>query len=297
MKALSATLAALHQSTEDTRENFSIMNATITRMEITFSKLSGAGNDFIVIDNRSLAIDLAPVQIRELCTRRTGIGADGLILIEPSAKYDFSMQYYNADGFLGSMCGNGGRCAVYFAHTIGVTASQDNSYTFEANGNRYDGMVSGPETVQLRMLAPEEFRTDIELEGVTCHSVNTGSPHAIIYTSDLETASVTGMGRTIRHRTDEFPGGTNVNFIEITSPETLSIRTFERGVEDETLACGTGAVAAALMSHQLGKIKSNSVRVTVKSGDTLEVRFNDNMQEVFLTGPVKIVYQGTVTIT
>ncbi|NTV16975.1 MAG: diaminopimelate epimerase [Chlorobiaceae bacterium] len=265
-------------------------------MEITFSKLSGAGNDFIVIDNRSLAINLNPFQIRELCTRRTGIGADGLILIEPSSSYDFSMKYYNADGLPGSMCGNGGRCAIYFAHTIGVPSSQNNSYTFEANGNRYDGSVSGPETVQLRMLAPEEFRTDLEIERVTCHSVNTGSPHVIIYTTDLENASVTGTGRIIRHRTDIFPGGTNVNFIEVTSPDSLSIRTFERGVEDETLACGTGAVAAALMSRRLGKVGSSNIRVKVKSGDILEVRFDADMQEVYLTGPAKIVYRGTVSI-
>jgi len=265
-------------------------------MEITFSKLSGAGNDFIVIDNRSLSIHLATLQIRDLCTRRTGIGADGLILIEPSAHYDFSMKYYNSDGLLGSMCGNGGRCAAYFAHTIGVTFTSDSSCSFEANSNRYDAVVTGPETVQLRMLAPESFRTGIELEGLTCHSVNTGSPHIIIYTSDLENASVTGTGRTIRHRTDEFPGGTNVNFIEITSPDSLSIRTFERGVEDETLACGTGAVAAALMSRKLGKVESCNIRVTVKSGDILGVRFDEAMQEVYLTGPAKIVYRGTVTI-
>jgi len=265
-------------------------------MELSFSKLSGAGNDFIVIDNRSLSLHLATRQIRDLCTRRTGIGADGLILIEPSAHYDFSMKYYNADGLLGSMCGNGGRCAVYFAHTIGVPSSPLDCYTFEANGNRYDGVVTEPETVQLQMLAPQGFRTGIELEGVTCHSVNTGSPHVIIYTSDIENASVTGTGRNIRHRNDQFPGGTNVNFIEITSPDSLSIRTFERGVEDETLACGTEAVAAALMSRKLGKVESCNIRVKVKSGDILSVCFDEAMQGVCLTGPAKIVYRGTVTI-
>jgi diaminopimelate epimerase len=265
-------------------------------MDITFSKLSGAGNDFIVIDNRNLSITLSTEQIRTLCTRRTGIGADGLILIEPSAAHAFSMKYYNADGFLGSMCGNGGRCAAYFAHTIGIPASSVNGYAFEANSNRYDAWITGTETVRLRMLAPEEFRNNMEIEGMTCHSVNTGSPHAVIYTSDLQAANVNGTGRTIRHRTDIFPEGTNVNFIEITSPESLSIRTFERGVEDETLACGTGAVAAALMSYKLGRISSTTVHVTVKSGDILEVRFNESMNEVFLTGPAKIVYKGSCTI-
>ena len=265
-------------------------------MEITFSKLSGAGNDFIVIDNRSLVLQLDTRQINALCTRRTGVGADGLILIEPSLSYQFSMKYYNADGLLGSMCGNGGRCAVYFAWSIGIPAAQGNAYTFEANGNQYNGWVLKEESVKLKMLPPEGFRNNLDIEGELCHFLNTGSPHTIIYTSELEESDVTGTGSDIRHRTDIFPGGTNVNFIEVTSPSSLSIRTFERGVEDETLACGTGAVAAALMSYRLGKIESTTVQVTVKSGDPLEVQFNEPMDEVFLSGPAKIVYKGTLTI-
>jgi len=269
---------------------------TLRQMKITFSKLSGAGNDFIVIDNRNNSIHLTPVRIQELCTRRTGIGADGLIFIEPSSMYSFSMKYYNADGFPGSMCGNGGRCAVYFAHTIGITGSSETCYTFEANGNRYDAWITGEETVKLRMLPPKEFRNDIEIEGLICHSVNTGSPHAVVYTSDLEHIKVTEIGKTIRHRTDIFPEGSNVNFIEITSPESITIRTFERGVEDETLACGTGAVAAALMSHHIGKINASTILVKVKSGDTLQVQFNENMDEVFLTGPAQCIFEGSFTL-
>lgn len=265
-------------------------------MKITFSKLSGAGNDFIVIDNRELSLHLTPLQINALCTRRTGIGADGLILIEPSATYSFSMKYYNADGLLGSMCGNGGRCAVYFASAIGIPAASGNAYTFEANGNRYDAWVLAEESVKLKMLAPEGFRNNLDIESELCHFLNTGSPHAIIYTSNLDAVKVNEKGSTIRHRTDFFPEGTNVNFIEITSPHALALRTFERGVEEETLACGTGAVAAALMSHKLGKISSTTVQVTVKSGDTLEVQFNDDMNDVFLTGPAKIIYEGSFTI-
>jgi diaminopimelate epimerase len=265
-------------------------------MKIKFSKLSGAGNDFIVIDNSECSIHLAPLQIKQLCTRRTGIGADGLILIEPSAEYSFSMKYHNADGFPGSMCGNGGRCAVYFASTIGIPPSSGNAYAFEANGNRYDAWVLGPESVKLKMLAPEGFRDNLEIEGEDCYAVNTGSPHALIYTSTLDTVKVHETGSAIRHRTDIFPGGTNVNFIEITSPHALSLRTFERGVEEETLACGTGAVAAALMSYRLGKISSTTVQVSVKSGDTLQVQFSDDMNEVFLTGPAKIIYEGILTI-
>jgi diaminopimelate epimerase len=261
-------------------------------MEISFSKLSGAGNDFIVIDNRNLSLRLTSDRIKALCTRRTGIGADGLILIEPSDAFAFRMNFYNADGCPGSMCGNGGRCAAYFAMSVGIPLSPGNHYTFEANGNRYDSWITGHEYVKLRMLSPKEFRHDMQIEGADCHSVDTGSPHVIIYTSDLEHADVRGKGSDIRHRTDFFPGGTNVNFIEITSGDSLSVRTFERGVEDETLACGTGAVAAALMSRRLGKVSGNAVRVMVRSGELLEVNFSPDMREVFLSGPARIVYRG-----
>ncbi len=265
-------------------------------MKIVFSKLSGAGNDFIVIDNRARTVQLSPAKIRELCTRGTGIGADGLILIEPSTGFDFTMKYHNADGFPGSMCGNGGRCAVYFAFTIGMIPAMHDSYTFEANRNRYEAWVTSKDTVKIRMLPPIEFRYDLDIEGFLCHSVNTGSPHVVTYVSDLNSVKVNEIGRSIRHRTDLFHDGTNVNFIAITSPESLSIRTFERGVEDETLACGTGAVAAALMSQRLGKISNTCVRVQVKSGDILTVQFNEEMNQIFLTGPAKIIFEGSFTL-
>lgn len=265
-------------------------------MKINFSKLSGAGNDFIVIDNRDSSIQLSSAKIRELCTRRSGIGADGLILVEPSLEYDFSMNFHNADGFQGSMCGNGGRCAAYFAFVTGIPAGKDNSYTFEANSNRYEAWITSDESVKLQMLAPVGLRNNLEIEGLVCHSINTGSPHAIIYVTDLPNVMVNDIGSTIRHKTDIFPGGTNVNFIEITSPETLSIRTFERGVEDETFACGTGTVAAAIMSYHLGKISSTNVHVNVKSGDILQVQFSENMDNVFLTGPARVIYEGSFTL-
>ncbi|MGB0130501.1 diaminopimelate epimerase [Chlorobium sp.] len=267
-------------------------------MQINFTKLSGAGNDFIVIDNRSRALQLTGDQINALCTRRTGIGADGLILIEPSARFDFSMKYYNADGLPGSMCGNGGRCAAYFAHVEGVPSAEKGRYAFEANGNRYDAAITGPEQVRLHMLDPRDFRDGLPVEGLTCHYVNTGSPHAVIYTSqgELDRIDVYNEGRAVRHRTDIFPEGTNVNFLEITSPDGLSVRTFERGVEDETLACGTGAVAAALMSYRLGKVTSPTVKVKVRSGDILEVSFSENLKTVTLSGPAKIIYRGTAEL-
>ncbi len=267
-------------------------------MQIHFTKLSGAGNDFIVIDSRNHPVHLSTARIKALCTRRTGIGADGLILIEPSQYLDFSMKYYNADGLPGSMCGNGGRCAVYFAHSTGVPFADQGRYSFEANGNRYEAEVTGKETVRLHMLDPEDFRNAIAVEGFNCHYVNTGSPHAVIYIESrkLEELDVSGHGKAIRLRTDVFPGGTNVNFLEITAPDSISLRTFERGVEDETLACGTGAVAAALMSFRLGKVSSSPVKVKVQSGDTLEVAFSEDLKSVTLTGPAKIIYRGTAEV-
>lgn len=262
-------------------------------MQINFSKMSGAGNDFIVINNMQRLANLTEDQILSLCTRRTGIGADGLILIEPSETLDFRMRYYNSDGKPGSMCGNGGRCAAYFAWIQGIAGQE---ISFRANGNRYEAWINGTEQVKLKMTVPDDFRNNFDANGYSCHFVNTGSPHTIVYTEKLDSFNVEDTGRDIRNNSELFPEGTNVNFLEVTGQDSLAVRTFERGVEAETLACGTGAVAAALMSYKLGKISSTSVRVTVRSGDMLEVDFSDTMEEVFLSGPAKVVYTGTVDL-
>ena len=146
------------------------------------------------------------------------------------------------------------------------------------------------------MTVPDDFRDNFYANGFSCHFVNTGSPHTIIYTEELDTFNVEDAGSAIRNNSELFPEGTNVNFLEVTGPDRISLRTFERGVEAETLACGTGAVAAALMSYRLGKVPSTNVTVTVRSGDTLEVAFSDDMKEVFLSGPAKEVYTGTVNV-
>jgi diaminopimelate epimerase len=264
-------------------------------MQINFTKMSGAGNDFVMIDNRLGQVTLSQVEIMEMCTRRTGIGADGLILLEASEIGDFRMNYHNADGFPGSMCGNGGRCTVYFAWSIGIRPA-GGRYVFEAGPGRYEAEVTGTETVRLQMLPPADFRDDLQVGEWDCHYVNTGSPHAIVFTGDVDHIDVCTEGRTIRHRKDYFPEGTNVNFLEVTSEDSISVRTFERGVEDETLACGTGAVASALMSYRLGKISASPVRVKVRSGDILEVGFSGDLEEIYLEGPARTVYQGTITL-
>lgn len=264
-------------------------------MQIDFTKMSGAGNDFIVIDNRKALFNLTHEQVRAMCTRRTGIGADGLILVEASGTADFRMNYHNADGFPGSMCGNGGRCAVYFAWLIGIRPA-GLRYAFDAGPDRYEAEVTGEEAVRLHMRPPSDFRERFQVGAWSCHYVNTGSPHAIVYANDIDRIDVFTEGGAIRHRKELFPEGTNVNFLEVTAPDALSIRTFERGVEDETLACGTGTVAAALMSYRLGKVTTSPVRVTVRSGETLMVGFNDAMDDIYLEGPARVVYRGTITL-
>ncbi len=264
-------------------------------MQINFTKMSGAGNDFVVIDNRFGQVSLTNDRIREICTRRTGVGADGLILIEASQTADFRMNYHNSDGFQGSMCGNGGRCAAYFVWSIGIRPAGER-YVFEAGPGRYEAEVTGNESVRLHMLPPAGFRDGLLIDAWDCHYVDTGSPHTIVYTDDVDCIDVYSEGKTIRNRKDFFPEGTNVNFLEVTDGNSISLRTFERGVEDETLACGTGAVASALMSHRLGKVDSSPVKVKVRSGDILEVGFSADMQDVYLEGPARIVYQGTLTM-
>jgi diaminopimelate epimerase len=264
-------------------------------MQINFTKMSGAGNDFIVIDNMQGQINLGQERIKSMCTRRTGVGADGLILVEASENCDFRMNYHNADGFPGSMCGNGGRCAVYFAYLIGIRPT-GNSFVFEAGPGRYEAEVTGNESVRLHMLPPADFKKELQIGNWSCHYVNTGSPHAIVYAENLDQLDVYNEGRSIRHRKDYFPEGTNVNFLEVTSPDSVTVRTFERGVEDETLACGTGAVAAALMSYKLGLVITSPVKVKVRSGEILEVGFNDDMDDIYLEGPARTVYQGTISL-
>ncbi|ACF13397.1 Diaminopimelate epimerase [Chloroherpeton thalassium ATCC 35110] len=264
------------------------------KRNILFTKMSGAGNDFIVIDNRDGAYSfLGEAEIRQLCTRRIGIGADGLLMLEGSENHDFAMRYYNADGRLGSMCGNGGRCIAQFGWKLGDAAKKE--LKFEANGNTYFASVLADGEIKLNMLVPKDFRDAFSVDGHECVFVDTGSPHAILYVENLDETHVVEIGQKIRHNQEHFPGGTNVNFVQILSSEKIRVRTFERGVEDETLACGTGAVASALMSYRLGKVSAKSVCVAVQSGDLLTIAFDEEMQHVTLSGPALEVFQGEVS--
>ena len=265
-------------------------------MKIPFMKMSGSGNDFILIDHRKPFLDqsLLKAFIRSVCRRKVSVGADGLILIEQSERADFKWRFYNADGSEAEMCGNGGRCAARFASLKGIAGS---SLTFETLAGILSAQVDG-KRVKLEMTKPHDFKLNefIPIEGqeLNLSKINTGVPHVVYFLKDLEDIDVIRMGREIRFHPRFAPSGTNVNFAKIENSSQLSIRTYERGVEDETLACGTGAVASALMAAFKGWVKS-PVSIRTRGGEVLKVYFEiegEEVKKVFFEGDVRIIYEG-----
>jgi diaminopimelate epimerase len=263
-------------------------------MKIPFMKMSGSGNDFILIDHREpfLKEDRLKEFIRKVCRRRISVGADGLILIERSKKADFKWRYYNADGSEAEMCGNGGRCAARFAYLKGVTGP---SLKFETLAGILSAQVD-EKRVKLEMTKPFGLKLDetllIDGKKQVFSSINTGVPHAVLFVEDLEGLDMVTIGKTIRFHSNFAPSGTNVNFIRLEKGSQLSIRTYERGVEDETLACGTGAVASALIAAFKGLVKS-PVSIKTRGGEVLTVYFEIEAREVkrvFFEGDVHIIY-------
>ncbi len=262
---------------------------------LEFVKASGAGNDFVLIDNSdgSLKADQHSLAVA-LCSRPFGIGADGLLVLESSPRADFQMRYYNADGSYGGMCGNGGRCIAMFAYRRGLASS---AMSFEALDHVYSARVTG-DSVLLTMKPPADFRSDIRLEAggqfFVGQFVNTGSPHVVIRVDDLESTDVFGIGRTIRYHDEFQPNGTNVNFLRILEDHEIQIRTYERGVENETLACGTGAVASAVVANLTEGIRQ-PVRVHVRSGEDLLVHLEastGNLPGASLEGSAHMLFSG-----
>ncbi|CAM6032189.1 unnamed protein product [Sphagnum compactum] len=264
--------------------------------------MNGAGNDFIMLDNRNGNLQLTQQQIGFLCNRHRGVGADGLLVLELENRETlYQMRYYNADGMEVEMCGNGARCFTrYLAHLEKLSGK----ITFQTKAGIIQGTIQGNQ-VQILMSPPFNLQLHESLklntgQELKIHTINTGVPHAIFFVSDLNMTSVVEIGRKIRHHAHFSPAGTNVNFIQIKEPGLLSIRTYERGVEDETLACGTGVVASALVYHLLSKALS-PIFVVTKGGDKLQVSFqvNENplqISEVALTGPADFVFRGTISI-
>ena len=268
-------------------------------MTLVFTKMNGAGNDFVMIDNRDGSRSLSKESIARLCDRHRGIGADGLIAVEGVAD-SIRMRYYNADGGEAEMCGNGARCFARFAARL--TGQTEGLLPFQTMAGPITAELLGDERVRLRMSEPHSLQMahSLKIEGndLEVHSLNTGVPHAVTFVSDLEAVPVVLWGGAIRRHPRFAPAGTNANFAQVQDNGSLAIRTYERGVEDETLACGTGVVAAALIYHQRSQAPS-PITVRVRGGDLLEVGFeieSGHPNHVTLTGPADFVFEGTVII-
>ncbi len=263
-------------------------------MNLSFSKFHGAGNDFILIDNRNNSTRLSALQIGQLCHRRFGIGADGLIMLNPGRDdFSFVMDFYNSDGLKSCMCGNGGRCLAAFADSLGIT-----SLHFLAS--------DGPHTARILSHYANDWSVELQIKEVdqitdyaaNSYIVDTGAPHLVVFVEDLSATDVFAEGNFWRHHKDFAPDGLNVNFVQITGNGKFSIRTFERGVEAETWACGTGSTAAAIAARRF--TKSDRTHWDIKArGGRLSVDYTVEgsiCRQVMLTGPARLVFEGVAEI-
>lgn len=257
-------------------------------MIISFTKYQATGNDFILIDNRSGEIQLTNQEIIRACDRKFGVGADGLILIEPSATSDFTVNYFNSDGSQ-SLCGNGSRAAVHFAAQLSLLKEHT---IFDAFDGKHEATLLHSDTVRLRMNDVDSVKT-ID----TDFYLNTGSPHLIRFVQAIEGYPVFEKGKSLRYSETFKPAGTNVNFVELLSNNSIYVRTYERGVENETLSCGTGVTAAALAASTLNYHSP----ITIKTrGGELSVEFKNSQAgiftDIYLIGPAKKVFDGTLEL-
>jgi diaminopimelate epimerase len=259
-------------------------------MEISFFKYQGTGNDFVMVDDRDLRFPVSKELVASICHRRFGVGSDGLILLQNADGYDFRMVYFNADGGEGSMCGNGGRCVVRFANDLGLFSDKT---TFIAVDGEHEATVSG-DIIRLKMSNVQGVEEYEEYD-----FMNTGSPHYVTYVDHIEETDVVNIGSEIRYGSEYGPkGGTNVNFVEVIEDNHLSVRTYERGVEDETFSCGTGVTACALSAH-IRKGWESPVKVETIGG-SLEVAYRatgpGKFEDIYLIGPAVRVFRGTLTV-
>jgi diaminopimelate epimerase len=266
---------------------------------LRFSKMNGAGNDFVLIDNRAGDLQLAADQIMKICDRHRGVGADGVLVLERATNgADFRMRYYNADGGEAEMCGNGARCFARYASRV---AGPKEELSFETPAGVIGATLQG-ELVRLEMSEPKDLQLGITIplpdRQVAAHFVNSGVPHVVVPVDDLESVDVRGLGSAIRHHDLFAPKGANANFLKERGERQIAIRTYERGVEDETLACGTGVVASALIFAALKNV-SGPIGVLVRGGNELQVGFDrsgDQFKNVTLTGPADFVFEGTIDV-
>lgn len=259
---------------------------------IAFYKYHGAGNDFIVIDNRSKSFDVSNTeQIKTLCHRRFGIGADGILLVEDFKEYDFSMVYINSDGSMGSMCGNGGRCIVHFAHHVLGIVKDIKKVKFLAVDGLHEAEIVEDDVIKLKM---QDVDTITNRNGHIFLCSGT-TAHNVVFVEDIASFPVVLEGQKLQ-KVETDPKGVNVNFVELIDGM-LSVRTYERGVWDETMACGTGATSVAIACHSIGKLKENICNIKMPGGN-LEVTFqkmsDSTYQNIWLTGEAKCVFKGTM---
>ncbi|HEY5913210.1 MAG TPA: diaminopimelate epimerase [Verrucomicrobiae bacterium] len=280
--------------------NFRLPEILWRIMRLAFTKMNGAGNDFVLADNRKHKFTLSRDQVVRLCDRHRGVGADGVILLTrcESGKADWAWQFYNSDGSMGEMCGNGARCFGKFVqrhtHTHG-------DFTFETEAGIITAQFEG-ERVTVSLTPPNNLRLNerltLSVGPQNLHFINTGVPHVVLFVLDADKAMVKALGPEIRRHAHFAPKGTNVNFVQVLGPNRIRVRTFERGVEGETLACGTGVTASALISSRVYNFTS-PVTVQVQGGDLLEVRFQQEggvFSDVRLTGPADFVYEGEMEL-
>ncbi|MBI5836615.1 MAG: diaminopimelate epimerase [Candidatus Eisenbacteria bacterium] len=263
-------------------------------MEIAFTKMHGAGNDFVVLDGRGARLpgDI-PAFVRHVCDRRRSVGADGVLILAPSERADFRMRYYNADGGEAEMCGNGARCISRFAAARGVGGPD---LTFETLSGPIRARVR-PDTVTVHMGDARDVRPEAAVAGFAGPPVlflNTGVPHAVLFVDDVGAVPVVEWGRLLRHHAAFAPAGANVDFVQVKGPRRIAVRTYERGVEDETLACGTGITAAAVAAG-LARGCATPVEIEARSGDVLRVdyrREGGQVLDMTLEGPAVTAYEG-----
>ena len=264
--------------------------------KIPFSKMTGCGNDFIIIDNRRKILDADKLGdfVRKVCAPKLSAGADGLVLIEPSDKANFKWRFFNSDGSVGEMCGNAARCVARFALLKRIAPL---NMTFETLAGIIEAEVAGRQ-IKVLMVPPTGLKLNIDVtidgESRQMHFINTGVPHAVQFVDQAASVAVKDLGKKIRFHAQFQPAGTNANFVQVVDRKHIKVRTYERGVEDETLACGTGAVASALIAAKTGFVDS-PVEVQTSGGEILKIHFQskgDGFDRVFLEGDARLVYEG-----
>jgi diaminopimelate epimerase len=257
-------------------------------MKLHFYKYQATGNDFVVMDNREGKLSFTKEQIEKICHRKFGVGADGLMLIEKHPSLNFNLEYFNSDGSQ-SLCGNGSRAAVHFASQLGLVNGHS---TFQAYDGPHSAELLSAGTIRLKMNDVKEIQSIGD-----DYFLNTGSPHYIRFVDDIKQYPVVEEGRKIRYSDAFKPGGTNVNFVQLLADNTIYVRTYERGVEDETLSCGTGVTAAALAASLKGYLSPVDIKVI---GGDLSVEFKSSQSgtfsEIFLVGPAKMVFEGDLEL-